>query len=489
MGSEIKKFKDNEKDLRIVPHYIEAEQALLAALLTSNSVYERISDFLKPEHFYDDTNGKIFEAISKLLENNQLADPLTLKNYFLQKDEIALIGGERYLIELAKNSPILSNIKEYGNRIYDAYQRREILKISDEITNEASSFDDVESNASEIIEKAEVKLYNLSSTGEANQDFKKFSKSLTEAIKSAESAFKREGQLSGIPTGFTDLDQLLGGFHKTDLLILAGRPSMGKTALATNIAFKMVNAKSMNDENKKNVIGFFSLEMSSEQLATRILAEDSSISSEKIRRGQLNSNDFQKILKSSQTLSDLSLYIDDSPNLSISALRTRARRLKRKFGLDAIVIDYLQLIKPSLSRPDNRVLEIAEMTRNLKALAKELNIPVLCLSQLSRQVEQRDDKRPQLSDLRESGAIEQDADVVMFIYREEYYTERKEPSPGTEDYQKWQEKMAKIHNVAEVLVAKQRHGPIGKVNLHFEGSTTKFSTLSKSQSQITDNKK
>ena len=487
MPSEIKKFKENDKDLRIVPMNIEAEQALLAALLTSNSVYERISDFLKPEHFYDDVNGKIFEAIAKLLENNQLADPLTLKNYFLQKDEIAAIGGERYLIELAKNSPILSNTTEYGKLIYDLYQRREILKISDEITNEANSFD-LESNASQIIEKAEVKLYNLSSTGEANQDFKKFSMSLVEAINSAESAYKREGQLSGIPTGFTDLDQLLGGFHKTDLLILAGRPSMGKTALATNIAFKMVKAKSMDDENKKNIIGFFSLEMSSEQLATRILAEDSSISSEKIRRGQLNSNDFQKIVKSSQTLGDLSLYIDDSPNLSISALRTRARRLKRKYGLDAIVIDYLQLIRPSLSRPDNRVLEIAEMTRNLKSLAKELSMPVLCLSQLSRQVEQRDDKRPQLSDLRESGAIEQDADVVMFIYREEYYTERKEPSPGTEDYQKWQEKMAKIHNVAEVLVAKQRHGPIGKVNLHFEGSTTKFSNLSKSQSQIVDSK-
>ena len=487
MPSEIKKFKENDKDLRIVPMNIEAEQALLAALLTSNSVYERISDFLKPEHFYDDVNGKIFEAIAKLLENNQLADPLTLKNYFLQKDEIAAIGGERYLIELAKNSPILSNTTEYGKLIYDLYQRREILKISDEITNEANSFD-LESNASQIIEKAEVKLYNLSSTGEANQDFKKFSMSLVEAINSAESAYKREGQLSGIPTGFTDLDQLLGGFHKTDLLILAGRPSMGKTALATNIAFKMVKAKSMDDENKKNIIGFFSLEMSSEQLATRILAEDSSISSEKIRRGQLNSNDFQKIVKSSQVLGDLSLYIDDSPNLSISALRTRARRLKRKYGLDAIVIDYLQLIRPSLSRPDNRVLEIAEMTRNLKSLAKELSIPVLCLSQLSRQVEQRDDKRPQLSDLRESGAIEQDADVVMFIYREEYYTERKEPSPGTEDYQKWQEKMAKIHNVAEVLVAKQRHGPIGKVNLHFEGSTTKFSNLSKSQSQIVDSK-
>ena len=487
MPNEIKKFKENDKDLRIVPMNIEAEQALLAALLTSNSVYERISDFLKPEHFYDDVNGKIFEAITKLLENNQLADPLTLKNYFLQKDEIASIGGERYLIELAKNSPILSNTTEYGKLIYDLYQRREILKIADEITNEANSFD-LESNASQIIEKAEVKLYNLSSTGEVNQDFKKFSMSLVEAINSAESAYKRDGQLSGIPTGFTDLDQLLGGFHKTDLLILAGRPSMGKTALATNIAFKMVKTKSMDDENKKNIIGFFSLEMSSEQLATRILAEDSSISSEKIRRGQLNSNDFQKIVKSSQTLGDLSLYIDDSPNLSISALRTRARRLKRKYGLDAIVIDYLQLIRPSLARPDNRVLEIAEMTRNLKSLAKELSIPVLCLSQLSRQVEQRDDKRPQLSDLRESGAIEQDADVVMFIYREEYYTERKEPSPGTEDYQKWQEKMAKIHNVAEVLVAKQRHGPIGKVNLHFEGSTTKFSNLSKSQSQIVDNK-
>jgi len=392
-----------------------------------------------------------------------------------------LIGGDRYLIELAKNSTILSNATTYGKLIYDLYQRREILKISDEITNEANSFD-LETHASDIIEKAEIKLYNLSSTGEVNQDFKKFDKSLTDAINSAEAAFKRDGQLSGIPTGFTDLDQLLGGFHKTDLLILAGRPSMGKTALATNIAFKMVKTRSMDDENKKNVVGFFSLEMSAEQLATRILAEDSSISSEKIRRGQLNSNDLQKIVKSSQTLGDLSLYIDDSPNLSISALRTRARRLKRKHGLDAIIIDYLQLIRPSLARPDNRVLEIAEMTRNLKALAKELDMPVLCLSQLSRQVEQRDDKRPQLSDLRESGAIEQDADVVMFIYREEYYAERKEPSPGTEDYQKWQEKMSKIHNVAEVLVAKQRHGPIGKVNLHFEGSITKFSNLSKSQS-------
>ena len=480
MTSEIKKFKEDEKNLRIVPMNLEAEQALLASLLTSNSVYERISDFLKPEHFYDDINGKIFEAISKLVEKNQLADPLTLKNYFLQKDEIELIGGDRYLIELAKNSTILSNTLEYGKLIYDLYQRREILKLSDEITKEANSFD-LDIDSSEIIEKAEAKLYNLSSSGEANQDFKKFSSSLVEAINSAELAYKRDGQLSGTPTGFTDLDQLLGGFHKTDLLILAGRPSMGKTALATNIAFKMVNSKSIDEEKRNNVVGFFSLEMSSEQLATRILAEDSGISSEKIRRGQLNSGHFQKIVKSSQTLGELSLYIDDSPNLSISALRTRARRLKRKYGLDVIMIDYLQLIRPSLSRPDNRVLEIAEMTRNLKALAKELSIPVLCLSQLSRQVEQRDDKRPQLSDLRESGAIEQDADVVMFIYREEYYAERKEPTPGTEDYQKWQEKMSKVHNVAEVLVAKQRHGPIGKVNLHFEGSTTKFSNLSKNQ--------
>ena len=262
---------------------------------------------------------------------------------------------------------------------------------------------------------------------------------------------------------------------------------MGKTALATNIAFKMATVNSMDDKNKKNVVGFFSLEMSSEQLATRILAEDSSISSEKIRRGEMNSNDFQKIVKSSQNLGELSLFIDDSPNLSIAALRTRARRLKRKHNLDIIIIDYLQLLRPTLARPDNRVLEIAEMTRNLKALSKELNIPVLCLSQLSRQVEQRDDKRPQLSDLRVSGAIEHDADVVMFVYREEYYLERKEPSTGSEDYQKWQETMSKIHNVAEVIVAKQRHGPIGKVNLQFEGATTKFSNLAKKQTIANDN--
>jgi len=370
-----------------------------------------------------------------------------------------LIGGDRYLIELAKNSTILSNTEEYGKLIYDLYQRREILKISDEITNEANSCD-IETKASQIIEKAEVKLYNLSSTGNINQDFKKFSLSLKDAINSAESAYKRDGQLSGIPTGFADLDDLLGGLHKTDLIILAGRPSMGKTALATNIAFKMANINSMNDENKKNVVGFFSLEMSSEQLATRILAEDSSISSEKIRRGLFNSNDFQKIVKSSQTLTGLSLYIDDSPNLSISALRTRARRLKRRYGLDIIVIDYLQLIRPTLNRPDNRVLEIAEMTRNLKSLAKELNIPVLCLSQLSRQVEQRDDKRPQLSDLRESGAIEQDADVVMFIYRKYVYSKAEEDE-----------------GLAEIILAKHRNGPTGVVKISFTDKYAKFDNL------------
>ena len=469
---------EDSKDLRILPMNLEIEQALLASLLTDNKVYERISDFLKPTHFYDKINGRIYEAVSKLIENNQLADPLTLKNYFTQKNELEVIGGDKYLIELAKNSTILSNVQDYGQRIYDLFQRREIIKISDEITNEAHACD-IEKNAHEIIEKAESQLFNLSSTGETSKDFQDFTTTLTEAIKSAEAAYKREGHLSGIPTGFTDLDQLLGGLHKTDLIILAGRPSMGKTALATNIAFKIASENSIDNENKKNVVGFFSLEMSSEQLATRILAEDSSISSEKIRRGEMNSNDFQQILKSSSKLGNLPLFIDDSPNLSIAALRTRARRLKRKHNLDIIVIDYLQLIRPSVSRPDNRVLEIAEMTRNLKALSKELNIPVLCLSQLSRQVEQREDKRPQLSDLRESGAIEQDADVVMFVYREEYYIERKEPTPGSEDYQKWQEKMGKIHNISEVIVAKQRHGPIGKINLHFEGATTKFSNLAK----------
>ena len=478
MVTEIKKIKEEEKNLRILPMNLEAEQALLASLLTDNKTYEKVSDFLRRNHFYDDINSKIYEGISKLIENSQLADPLTLKNYFIQKNELDLIGGDNYLIELAKNSTVLSNVNEYGKLIYDLFQRREVIKISDNIINEAHSFD-LETNASEIIEKAESKLFNLSSTGETGKDLQNFSTSLAQAINSAELAYKREGHLSGIATGFTDLDQLLGGLHKTDLIILAGRPSMGKTALATNIAFKMANINSFEDKDKKNVIGFFSLEMSSEQLATRILAEDTSISSEKIRRGEMNSNDFQKIIKSSQKLGEISLFIDDSPNLSIAALRTRARRLKRKHNLNIIVIDYLQLLRPTRERFDNRVLEIAEITRNLKALAKELNIPVLCLSQLSRQVEQRDDKRPQLSDLRESGAIEQDADVVMFIYREEYYLERKEPTPGSEDYQKWQEKMAKIHNVSEVIVAKQRHGPIGKVNLHFEGATTKFSNLAK----------
>ena len=478
MITEIKKIKEEEKNLRILPMNLEAEQALLASLLTDNKTYEKVSDFLRRNHFYDDINSKIYEGISKLIENSQLADPLTLKNYFIQKNELDLIGGDNYLIELAKNSTVLSNVNEYGKLVYDLFQRREVIKISDNIINEAHSFD-LETNASEIIEKAESELFNLSSTGEAGKDFQDFSTTLSQAIESADAAYKREGHLSGIPTGFTDLDQLLGGLHKTDLIILAGRPSMGKTALATNMAFNMANINSFEDKDKKNVIGFFSLEMSSEQLATRILAEDTSISSEKIRRGEMNSNDFQKILKSSQKLGEISLFIDDSPVLSIAALRTRARRLKRKHNLNIIVIDYLQLLRPTRERYDNRVLEIAEITRNLKALAKELNIPVLCLSQLSRQVEQRDDKRPQLSDLRESGAIEQDADVVMFIYREEYYLERKEPTPGSEDYQKWQEKMAKIHNVSEVIVAKQRHGPIGKVNLHFEGATTKFSNLAK----------
>ena len=483
MVTQIKKIKEDDENLRILPMNLEAEQALLASLLTDNKTYEKVSDFLKHNHFYDDISRRIFEGISKLIENNQLADPLTLKNYFLQKNELELIGGDKFLVELAKNSTILSNVSVYGKLIYDLYQRREIIKISDKVINEAHTFD-LETNASEIIERAESELFNLSSTGETGKDFQDFSTTLTQAIKSAESAYKREGHLSGLPTGFTDLDQLLGGLHKTDLIIIAGRPSMGKTALATNIAFKMASTNSVEDKNKKNTVGFFSLEMSSEQLATRILAEDSAISSEKIRRGEMNANDLQKIIKSSQKLAEISLFIDDSPNLSIATLRTRARRLKRKHNLDAIVIDYLQLLRPSLARPDNRVLEIAEMTRNLKALAKELNIPVLCLSQLSRQVEQRDNKKPQLSDLRESGAIEQDADVVMFVYREEYYIERQEPSPGSEEYLKWQEKMAKIHNVAEVIVAKQRHGPIGKVNLHFEGAITKFSNLAKKQSLI-----
>jgi len=476
--------------LRRPPHNVEAERALLGAIFVNNRAYEKVSEFLRAEHFSVAEHGRIFAACSKLIERNQIADPITLKAHFEQDESLADIGGPAYLMKLAESAVTVINAAEYGRIVHDLYLRRELIALGDDVVNRAYG-SDIEDSATEQIELAEQSLYDLATKGEYEGGFENFEDTLRSALEIAQAAHKREGQLSGVPTGLRDLDGKLGGLHRSDLIILAGRPSMGKTALATNMAFSA--AKKFRTRKREDgstevtdgaVIGFFSLEMSREQLATRILAEETRISSDKIRRGLVPNEKFPDLVMASRDLNRVPIFIDDSAALSISAMRTRARRLKRQHNLGLIVIDYLQLISPSPgSRHDNRVQELSEITRGLKALAKELDIPVLALSQLSRAVEQRDDKRPQLADLRESGTIEQDADVVMFIFREQYYLERSEPDPMAKDdegqkrYQKWLEKAERAHNKAEVIVAKQRHGPIGKVELFFEGEFTRFGDL------------
>jgi len=467
---------------RTPPHNYEAEQALLGAIIENNLAYERVSEFLRPEHFADPVHGRIFEAIGKLVRRGQLADLVTLKNFFESDGGLAEIGGTKYLAQLVGSVVTVINALDYARTIHDLYLRRQLIGLGQDLVNKAHEHDP-DSPATDQIEIVEKSLFDLASTGQYEGGFKSFESSLQSAIRIAEVAYQREGRLTGIATGLTDLDKLLGGLHRSDLVILAGRPSMGKTALATNIAFHAAKQYREGHDEMGNpiaedgaVVGFFSLEMSAEQLATRLLAEEAGIPSEKIRRGDLKDRDFQRVIEASAELSRIPLFIDDSAALSISAVRTRARRLKRQHGLGLIVIDYLQLATPTPGgRYDSRVLEISEITRGLKALAKELNVPVLALSQLSRAVEQRDDKRPQLADLRESGSIEQDADVVMFIFREEYYLRRREPKEGTDQHLKWQDEVSKVYNLAELIVAKQRHGPVGKVMLHFDGSTTKFS--------------
>jgi replicative DNA helicase len=419
--------------------------------------------------------------LGKLIRKGQIADLVTLKNFFESDGTLVDIGGTQFLAQLAGSLVTVINAVDYAKVIHDLFLRRHLIGLGEDIVNAAYTHD-LEASATDQIEAAERNLYELATTGQTEGGFQTFEASLASAVKMAEVAYKREGRLTGVATGLKDLDKLLGGLHPSDLVILAGRPSMGKTALATNIAFSAAKAFREEKDELGNlvaadgaVVGFFSLEMSVEQLATRILAEQAKVPSEKIRRGELGNEDFQKVVRASQELSSLPLYIDDAPALTMSAIRTRARRLKRQRGVGLVVVDYLQLITPTSStRYDSRVQEVSEITRGLKALAKELQVPVLALSQLSRAVEQREDKRPQLADLRESGSIEQDADVVMFIFREEYYLERKEPKVGTPEYAEWQEKMDEVHNLAEVIVAKQRHGPTNKVKLHFEGPTTKF---------------
>lgn len=473
---------------RLIPHNLEAEQSLLGAVLLNNVAFERISEILKPECFYDPVHGRIYAAISTLINRGQVADPKTLRGFFENDPTLTNSGGAQYLADLTASVVTIINVEDYGNLIHDLYLRRQLITLGEDVVNEAFKHE-LDKPASNQIETAEQRLFELARTGELDRGFVKLEKALVNSMRVAEEAYKRDSHVTGITTGLRDMDRKLGGLQKSDLVILAGRPSMGKTALATNIALNAARAWYDKEGKEGSAVAFFSLEMSSEQLATRLLGEHSKIPSDKIRRGEFKAEDFPKFIEAVKFLSRVPLFIDDTPGLSVARLRTRARRLKRMAPhLGLIVIDYLQLLQGSSRREDNRVQEVSEITRGLKALAKELDLPILALSQLSRAVEMREDKKPQLSDLRESGSIEQDADVVMFVYREEYYHARSEPTRRQDEgddkynsrYQRWQERGEQIHNIAEVIIAKQRHGPIGNVELHFDGPFTRFSDLEKS---------
>ena len=458
--------KDNFDEL---PNNIEAEQSVIGTLLVSNEIFDEINIIVSSKNFYDPMHQKIFSAIENLIYKGMLANPITLKNYFEnEKDDINIPD---YLVKITKFSTSSRQTIEYSKIIYDMFVRRELIKIS-EGTIDSAKLKDLNISGQNIIENSEKLLFDLAEKGSFNSSLVKFDEALKFTIEMASNAYKSEEGIVGVPTGLTDLDDRLGGLHKSDLVIIAGRPSMGKTALATNIAFNA--AKKLQESGKKSSIAFFSLEMSSEQLSTRILAEQSRIKSNDIRRGRITDEQFDKFIETSKNISELPLYIDETPAISIAAISNRARRIKRLFGLDMVVVDYIQLMRASTNNKDGRVQEISEITQGLKAIAKELSVPVLALSQLSRAVEMRDDKKPQLSDLRESGSIEQDADVVMFVFREAYYLERKEPRPATVEHAEWQAKMNEVSNLAEIMISKQRHGPTGNVMLEFEAMFTKF---------------
>ena len=473
----------------------DAEIAVIGCLLWDNKSYEKIADFLIEDHFIDLNNKNIFKTIKRLLDKNILVTPITLKNYLEENDKDSF-DNYTYLNQIKDSAPSTQNAYQYARLLYDLHIKRSLIGIGKNIIQDTiSNEEDLE--GINLIENAENDLYNLSQTGSSDRKYSLFGESLKKAIDVIDQSFKREGKIAGLPSGLKDLDKKLGGFHNSDLIIIAGRPSMGKTALGTNIAFNAAKKfKEKEDEfgNKTTIdggkIAFFSLEMSSEQLATRVLAEQSKISGDKMRKAELNKEDFKKIAKVSSELENLNLVIDDNPILTISSLRARARRLKRLYDIDMIIIDYLQLMSGSQNvRNDGRVQEISEITRGLKAIAKELNIPIIALSQLSRQVEQREDKRPLLADLRESGTIEQDSDVVMFIFRESYYLERMEPIKKPDEqndrynerHQRWRELCESRYNIADIIIAKQRHGPTGAIKTHFDPNFTKFSDLTRTE--------
>ena len=467
----VKAFNLVENELKELPNNIEAEQSVIGSILLSNEIFDDINILIRSKNFYDPMHKKIFSAIEKLIYSGMLANPITLKNYFEnEKDELNVPD---YLVKITKFSTSSRQAIEYSKLIYDLFVKRELIKISENIIDIAK-LNDLDHDGQSIIENFEKSLFDLAEKGSFSSSIVKFDEAMKMTIEMASSAYKNEEGIVGVPSGLTDLDDRLGGMHKSDLLIIAGRPSMGKTALATNIAFNA--AKKIQNDGRKSSIAFFSLEMSSEQLSTRILAEQSRIKSNDIRRGRISEEQFDKFIETSKDISELPLYIDETPAISIAALSNRARRIKRLYGLDMVVVDYIQLMKAANFK-EGRVQEISEITRGLKALAKELSVPVLALSQLSRAVELRDNNKPQLSDLRESGSIEQDADVVMFVYREAYYLERKEPRPATVEHAEWQAKMSEVSNLAEIMISKQRHGPTGNIMLEFEAMFTKFKDL------------
>ena len=453
-----------------IPKNIEAEQTILGSLLVNNEIFDEISDKIDDNYFYDPIHKKIYKTISNLISKGLLANPVTIKNFFNSNEELLEIGGVDYLLKLTNVSTTKNQIKYYSELLSDLYIRRQLINISEE-TLEDSKNKNLEISGTNILENTERKLFEIAERGEFQRSFIAFKDALKETIDMATAAYKNDQGIVGVPSGLSDLDDRLGGLHKQDLIIIAGRPSMGKTALATNIAFNA--AQNINKQDYKSSVAFFSLEMSSEQLSTRILAEQSRIKSNDIRRGKISEEQFEQFLETSKNISELPLYIDETPAITIASLSNRARRIKRLYGLDMVVVDYIQLMRATNFK-EGRVQEISEITQGLKALAKELAVPVLALSQLSRAVETRDDKRPILSDLRESGSIEQDADVVMFVYREGYYLKNKEPRPATVEHAEWQAKMNEISHLAELIIGKQRHGPTGKITLEFEEMFTKF---------------
>jgi len=477
--------QQGDPTFRVAPHNLEAEQALLGAILVNNDAFDRVSDFLRPDHFVEELHRRIYDISAQLIRAGKLATPITLKT-FLGEHDLGGLTIPQYLARLAAEATSVINAEDYGRTIHDLALRRDLIVIGEDIVNGAYDAP-VGASPRAQIEEAERKLYSIAETGRYDGGFQRFSDALTLAVDMAAKAFERDGRLSGIATGLADLDRLVGGLQASDLVIIAGRPGMGKTALATNIAFNIARAyesaplaDGRHETVNGGIVGFFSLEMSAEQLATRIIAEQAGVASYKIRRGDIAEHEFHRIAEAAREMQSIPFYIDQSGGLSIAQLTARARRLKRQRGLDVLVVDYLQLLSGAKAgRNDSRVQELTEITTGLKALAKELNVPIVALSQLSRQVENRDDKRPQLSDLRESGSIEQDADVVMFVFREEYYLKNKQPREGTEEFLTWQADMERVHGRAEVIIGKQRHGPTGTIELAFEAEVTRFSNLAR----------